>query len=198
MGVEYVIMAHPSRKEFVPKLQEAIKCPVVWDDKGLGLVKAHVQAWEAFNAIPGNYCCVIQDDVILTEDFRGKMSYHVLNCIEKYGRIGFHAYLRNTVNRHVLRKVGRCKREKKDHVVLPSVYSGNSIALPSEHVGPMLEHFKTMDVASGDRRINDYLHKAGLGVYFPLPSLVDHRELKSLHCGNASGPKLRKALYFES
>lgn len=195
------LMAHRSRQKYAKTVTDSIDVDFVsWDEGDLGLVQAHIQAWEMMADIveEGDYGIILQDDVILTSDFKGKMSYHILNCIEKYGRIGFHAYLRNTRNRAVLRKVDKCRREKKDHVVLPNVYSGNSIALPSEHIKPMLEHFKTMSVPSGDKRINDYLHKQNLPVYFPCPSLVEHRELDSLHYGNVSRHEYRKSIWFES
>lgn len=192
-------MAHRSRKEYAKTVTDSVDCRFVsWDEGNLGLVQAHIQAWEMFTPKKDDYYILLQDDVILTNDFYGKLSYHITNCVERYGRIAFHAYLRNTRNRHVLKSVEKCRRKGADHIVLPNVYSGNSIGLPGEHIEPMLKHFKTMSVPSGDKRINDYLHKAGLPVYFPLPNLVDHRSLDSLHCGNVSRHEYRKSIWFQT
>lgn len=194
----FLIMAHHSRKQFVPALQKEIRCPVSWDQGNLGLVDAHIQAWQmAYDTSEDGMCFVIQDDVILTEKFLIKCGYHVHNCQNRLRNTAMHLYLRNTKNRHVIGKVEMAKHGGRDYVLLPNVYSGNSIGMQRELIPDMLKHFKTMKVASGDKRINDFFRNNGIQVYFPLPNLVEHRSLPSLHAGNVSSHEYRKSIWFE-
>jgi hypothetical protein len=190
--VNYIIMAHVKRAKYVPKLIDTLGCPVSWDKGDLGLVNAHIQAWEMMPT-DKPYGCVIQDDVILTSDFMRKAEYHVQQGLDLYGPdIAYHFYMRNKPTlRHLV-------NHPENHVLLDGLYSGNSICLPTHHIAPMIEHFKECkDVKGGDRRIHSYLRSQQMKVYFPLPSLVDHRNLPSLHNNNTSPIKNRVALWFE-
>jgi len=195
---KYILMFHESRKEYLPYLQDLFPdAPVSMDNGELGLVKAHIQAWELALQQDADYVFVIQDDVVVTSDFHEKVAHHVEQCKKKYGRIAMHLYLRNTLNNYVLKTVAKAKNKGIDHCVLGNVHSGNSIGLPKEHIKPMLDHFHKMDVASGDKRINSYLRENNIPVYFPLPNLVDHRKLESLHCGNVSRHDYRVSIWYE-
>lgn len=197
MNIRLGLMAHRKREEYVPGIESAVPLDFIsWDEGNLGLVQAHVQAWEMFEPDEGDVCILLQDDIILTKNFIPKLEHHVNQCIRRYGRIAMHLYLRNQGRKNVRMAVERCKRGRGDHWINEHLYSGNSIGLPAEHIRPMLDHFKTMDVPSGDQRIESYLNKNRINVYFPLPNLVEHRSLDSLHAGNVSSHEFRRSIWF--
>lgn len=195
MNINYIVMAHTNRKAYVPPLLDQLPkdTQVSWDNGDLGLVKAHIQAWELYG---GDYTCVIQDDAILTDNFLEKAQYHVNQCVQNYGRIALHFYLRKSPK--FSKKVKKWKQEGRDHVVMKNLHAGLAICLPSEIIPDMLDYFKSEHLKSGDKRINKYLRKEEIPVYFPLPSLVEHRNLPSLHSGNSSPVENRVAQWFES
>src|SRR5690606_9816903 len=119
-------------------------------DKGdLGLVQAHVQAWQMVDKT-ADYGCVIQDDVILTSDFIPKAQYHVEQGHKLYGKLSYHFYLRNKPT------LAKYRNYDKGHVCLDGLYSGNSIVLPTDWISPMLDSFAKSKKKGGDRKINEY------------------------------------------
>lgn len=195
MNIQFIIMAHKDRRRFIPYLKQRLgDVPVSMDNGDLGLVDAHIQAWEMVDR-EADYGFIIQDDVLLADNFLEKAEYHVHNGLERYGAIPLHFYLRNSPRFNG--RIEQWKRSDRDHVLLPNLYSGNSIGLPTYMIDPMLAHFKAMDVASGDERINSYIKSRGLEVYFPLPNLCQHRNIPSLHNRNSSPLDTRVSIWYE-
>lgn len=197
MKIQYIIMAHKDRREYLPYLKAHLGAdtPVSLDRGDWGLVEAHRRAWGL--ADPSyDYTFVIQDDVELASNFLDKAQFHVDQGVENCGGgIAFHFYLRNSPR--FRKKIIQWKKKKQNCVILPHLYSGNSIGIRSKIVTDMLDFFDTMDVNSGDQRINAFLNDRDIPVYFPLPNLCEHRNIPSLHSRNSSPEETRVSVWFE-
>jgi len=186
--ISYSIMAHPKRAEFIPLLSDQLgNPPIAMDDNNYGLIGNCKRAWSLYDPNQ-EYHCVIQDDVILTSDFRTKAE-RVVRDSQLHGELAVHFYMRYAPRRRKFRK--------RKYVIQEALTSGNSICLKTQWIPEMLEYFDTDPHPIDDVRINNFLRKKGINVYFPMPNLVDHRKLDSLGDWNNSNPDWRVSVWFE-
>lgn len=193
--ISYSIMAHPSRQKNVDKLLSILgDVPVSMDYESKGLLWNCVESWKLHNP-KAEFHCVLQDDVELASDFREKAEYHVLNGKSKYGEL---AYIFCLMNRKRFKQpVKDAIKRNADHILLNNLHTGNSICLATKHINDMLSRFNDIDVWADDQRINHWVNKRGLKVYIPIPNIVNHLNIKSLHSHNKSDIKTRVSINFD-
>ncbi len=168
------IMAHPSRTEHFDYLKNKLgEIPFSVDD-GIGLWENCKRAWLMFeNYEPiGDYHLVLQDDAIIGNNFIERAERVIL---EAKGRpVSF--YYGKRGNLAVEAKNG----VKMGYVIAERPRWGLAIALPTNLIKKMIEFGDKMDIPQDDARIGNFIQKNKLGVYFPIPSLIDHRLGESL------------------
>lgn len=159
-------MAHPRRREMVIELlQQLPDTPVSWDSDN-NLWHTCKGAWELHDPT-AQYHVVLQDDCIPCDDFvvratailttleRGESAvcFYVGDKAMPYNGVSFY-------NRKIFNEVAIC--------------------LPTHRITSMVafcDHMK----ATTDRDIERYCKRNRLPVYYPQPSLVEHREGPSLY-----------------
>lgn len=160
-------MAHPARAEFIPALQQAIggDVPVVFDEKQ-NVWDTCRRAWLAHDR-SADYALVIQDDAIVCKNFR-KKALAVLEAQGKEYMTAFYAGgMAKAGVRHALMR-------GDDHFVSAMIFNEVALCIPTERIEEMVSFCDDRD-AQDDHLIQKWLQLRRVKVWYPVPSLVDHR-----------------------
>lgn len=182
------IMAHPKRAEFVKELLEQLDAPatVTWD--------CHNNRWETGRRamlardMRLTHWLVLQDDAIVCQDLVAGL-HKALEYIPKQSPVCLYAglTLRNYIERVVTRDT--------TWLTMSQIHWGVGILMPTPYIDEMISFGdRLVGVANYDKRISRWVNSKGLTVYYPWPSLVDHRTSPSLVPGR--GFTGRRAIKF--
>ncbi len=185
-------MAHPNRAEFIPSLTNELgNVPVIWDEKSC-VWDTRRRCLEAHLKVGAEWSLTLQDDSILTEDFVKK----ALAFIAKHDRRGRRTHSFNFYfwNRGTLAHFSR----KRGYYRGRGMKSGVAICLRTNLIPALLKHWegKRELLRHDDSRIGRFLRSRAMYTIYPCPSLVQHRDSKSLIYTPDEVPFIRKALYF--
>ncbi|XOB41788.1 MAG: hypothetical protein ACKKMS_00090 [Candidatus Nealsonbacteria bacterium] len=187
MKLSVAIMMHLAREKYKEYLLSKLGNVPIAMDRGKGLWDTAKRAWLAHNP-EEKYHIVIQDDAIIGKDF-------YLNIEKEINRYPNQAYSFYFGNRKGMREIAE-KGEKDDGVMMRWISWGVAICLPTRIIPEMVkfcDEMKTLE-KHDDTRISHFLKKIGMKVWYPIPSLVDHRPEKSLIQSDLGGG--RKAYKF--
>lgn len=167
------VMAHPSREKFFPYLKECLgDVPFSIDTESEGVWPNAKKAWSMFDP-EAAYHVVIQDDAIVCEDFLN----HAEEAIVKAGDV-VKDYLPPISfyfgNRGTLKGIAR-DGMADGYCFMPRTPWAVAICLPTALIPEMLAFTENLAVPQDDVRIGKFIQSKGMKVYFPLPSLIDHR-----------------------
>lgn len=181
-------MAHPKRAEFIPYLLEKLgkDTPVIWDQKN-NLWDTCRRAWLAQD-FTCEYSLVIQDDCIITDNFREKAE----NILQSNYIYSFYAGGQMSALIH------RAEKRKENFVIHKMIYNEPALCMRTEHIKHMVQYCD-LKQAVNDHFIAQWAKQKGIKIYYPLPSLVDHRDTKSIYKENYNledTGRIRKALRF--
>lgn len=170
-------MAHPKRAEMAQALGSQLAAEVVYDqcndrwDTGR-------RAWLACDPT-ATHAVVVQDDAIAPQGFREALSA-ALRVVGD-NPVGLYVGTVRPAGSYMAAMVGHAKATKASWVVGDGPLWGVGIALPTHMVAPMLEWCdRKPHIAAYDRRMGAYFKEMGLPCWYPMPSLVDHRDEPSL------------------
>lgn len=163
-------MAHPSREKFFPHLKQMLgnDVPFSIDFKSAGVWPNCRQAWRLFDPM-AEYHVVVQDDAIVCENFLVRAQ----EVIEKSGgdkAISFYFGKRGNMTEESAAAL------KRGFALRPSPTWGVAICLRTEWIMSMLEYADKLSNPQDDYRIAAFLKHKKIATYFPMPSLVDHRQ----------------------
>lgn len=173
------IMAHPDRSGFVTELRSALDrdVPVVWDEKG-DRWDTGSRALLAYDP-EATHHLVLQDDAVVCRDLLAGveracdyLGTQAAMCLY-FGRV-------KRSRRNVWRLIHRTRADTS-WIVTPQLNWGVGVVLPTWLLDGLVKsaHGYT-DLANYDRRIGRYLQAQHIPVYYPWPSLIDHRDSPSL------------------
>lgn len=174
--VSVAVMAHPTRRRFVDELLTRLDRPatVVWDqrndrwDTGRRSMLAHDP--------DASHHLVIQDDAIPCRDLvagvekaLGRLPHPETSPLCLYlGRVQPHA---GKINQLVTRAV-----RDTSWITMGQLHWGPGIVMPTHLIGDMVAWCdQRSEVPNYDKRISRWCQHQGLTVWYPWPSLVDHR-----------------------
>lgn len=165
-------MAHPSRKKFFPYLFEKLGNWPLAIDEGWGLWENAKRAWRLYDP-KADYHLVIQDDALVCRNF-GKRALEVLNHSEKVFRGQPHLcnfyydqmLAANSTNQDA---------DGTEYIIRSRVHWAVAICSPVNQIEKMIQFCDQLEMKEDDEKITQFLKSAGLKVYFPIPSLIDHR-----------------------
>lgn len=183
------IMAHPKREEWARELGDELDAEVIWDQKN-NLWDTCKRAWLA-NDLEKDYSMVLQDDVILCDNF----------IQEARKMIGDdYIYSMYSGDFRALTRQLKVQYEKHDrnYRLTDFIYNEIALCMRSEHVEDMVEWCDQFN-PDNDHEINRWTARNNFKVYHPRVSLVDHRDEESLYHGNKDDweESERKALFFK-
>lgn len=183
MVVSFSVMAHPSREKHFPYLKSKLGEDVPFAIcKGKGIWENCKAAWRLHDK-RAKYHCVIQDDAIIGKNFKEEAEKVILS---KPGR-AFSFYFGNRKKFKDMAEQGM----RDGGVTMGWVSWGVAVCLPTDKIEPMIafaerlpERYKRHD----DTMIAKYLSSMQIPVFYPMPSLIDHRaDEKSLMESDAGG-----------
>jgi hypothetical protein len=170
------VMAHPSREEYFPYLRERLgNPPFSIDYESKGLWSNCRKTWLLHD--PGAlFHVVIQDDAIVCDNFRLRAEKVIEDASRIVGNKPF--------------AISFYHGNKKDfadeaQLALTRGYTirsrpgwGVAICLPTAVIPDLVRECDTFDEPQDDERITRFLLNHKMEVYFPMPSLIDHRTTK--------------------
>ena len=177
-------MAHPSRKAYIPYLEEKLgPVPISWDEKN-SIWDTARRAWLLFDPF-ADYHVVVQDDTIIGKNFVETCQLIMTKDMVYNFYIGRPKFVA---------MIERRKALGKDHLIKKNICHEICLGFPTKRVKEMVAYVDSLNPDS-DRYINKYVTSRGLRVWFPLPSRVDHRNEGTLHNLNR-GHYVAKATWF--
>jgi len=172
------IMGHPSRAERIEALQARLgkRVPVSMDTGGEGAWRVGRRAWSS--AGEADYHVVLQDDVLVCEDFIASAEQALWSV--RHALVADHRASTLPVCFYANRKVVTTAREGgSSWALIPDGLWGQAICLPTHLVGGMLlwcDENTRDDFYSYDARITLWALSEGLPALVTVPSLVEHDE----------------------
>jgi len=168
------VMAHPSRAQFFPYLQEKLNLPLskFSIDQNNNLIANSRAAWMMHDP-DADFHCVVQDDAVVADNFREKAAAFIVKQEEKR-----RAERRPVQGYNFFLKQDRRKSPiwPQDGVYVDKVTRGGvAICLPTAHILPMLREYDLQRSKHDDDRISEYVKRNGIKMLFPVPSLIGHR-----------------------
>lgn len=185
--VSVAIMAHPDRGRFIPELVDRLdrQPKVVWDrwgdrwDTGRRAMLAY--------APTATHQLVIQDDAVVCRDLAAGVERALRHVPAPAGvptplclYTGRVKKFRAAVRRHV-------GNRRVSWLAMPSIYWGVGVVMPTELIPDLVAWGDAHpETANYDYRMGQWLQRQGITVWYPWPSLVDHRHSPSLVPGRRS------------
>lgn len=199
MNITAAVMAHPKRKDAAEALAKQLKkYPFVdvslsYDTPDAG---SHQSEWDNGSRAlmagvgRGDWHIVIQDDAILSPFFYENL-IGAINNVPTKSLISLYTGKARPFGKRVQLAVNKVKDETWLSYWL--LLWGVGIAIPSEHIKPMLDFVSDRDEPY-DTRIGVFYNRNRLPVYYTMPSLVDHDDdTPSLIPGHGTKPGARVA-----
>lgn len=179
------IMAHPSRKRYFPYLFKKLGNSPISIDGGWGIWENAKKAWKLFDP-KANYHTVIQDDALICNNFCKKAEKVIKNSELVFKN---RPHLINFYYDRMLTPSNSEFIEHQGFIVRSRVHWAVAICLPVNLISEMIGFCDKLDIPTDDERITLYIKSKGLKVYFPIPSLVDHRIDTESLIGNSNDRK---------
>lgn len=179
-------MAHPARKAFIPPLLDKLDRPaeVVWDAGDNDRWSTGRRAWLAADRT-ASHGLVVQDDAIIPRDLVAGIE-KALEHVPAKSPLCLYAGRVRPFRQLVQHMVDQTSGDTS-WLTMNELHWGVGIVLPTELIGPCIAWGDTRpEIPNYDRRIGRWLQHQGLTVYYPWPSLVDHRDSPSLVPGRGS------------
>lgn len=188
-------MAHPDRKAYVAYLQKRLgfKVPVIWD-RGEGIWDTRKRCLEDHITAGAEWSLTLQDDCLLTDDFVQK----VLRFIQLHDRRGRRVFSFNFY--FWSRSLGMCQAARRIGFYRSmGMKSGLAVCLKTEIIPAVLSYWEGSKELErhDDSRIGRYLRSRQIRTLYPCPSLVQHRDDRSLVYTPDEVPFIRQALFYD-
>lgn len=180
------IMAHPKRAEFIPELEAALDRPakVIWDEKndrwdtGRRAMLAYDPAADAH--------LVVQDDAIVARDLVAGLEQALGHVPDRSPLCAYIGTVRPWPT--AVAQLVKATREDTSWIVMRQLNWGVAVAVPVPLIDEMIAWCdRRPDVANYDKRMSRWFEHQRLDVWYPWPSLVDHRDSPSLVPGRHGG-----------
>lgn len=180
MKVSYSIMAHPSRKKFIPYLLKHIPEAKVFYDLGFGLKQNAINCWKSYDKT-ADYHIVIQDDAIICEDFLNKI-------------IPYLKQNKEVISFFLSKRLKEGKLKETDLFFERNFLTGAvCLAIRTDHIEHIIKYLTQAKIENDDTIIGTYCKDHKLKAYYSKPSLVDHRTGIMSIVEKKIVPKLRSA-----
>lgn len=189
-NISVAIMAHRKREKYVDELLRSLDHPaeVVWDidndrwSTGSRALLAHPPE--------ATYHLVLQDDAIVCKDLVAGLYERLEEEVPSQCPVclyaGVYRKFIHTMNVEYF-------RAPFGWMVSPGILWGVGVLIPTCDISLILDYCKDLPEPNYDMRISRYYERVKqCGVWYPIPSLVDHRDGPSLVAGRRGGRRAWK------
>lgn len=174
MKISATVMAHPKRRAQAEKLRAALKTypfayvSVVYDTQSSEWHTGRRALKQGIGR--GEWHVVIQDDAVLTPYFYENL----ISAITALGVRSLISLYTGTARPLAGRVTAAVERAPEGSFIeFRQLLWGVGIAIPTDHIKPMLEFVEDVDLQY-DNKIGEFYCRQGMDVYYTVPSLVDH------------------------
>lgn len=189
MKLSATIMAHPARAEHVAELQNELDrdIPVVWASNPEPTAEPPVRwatgraAWETHDPA-ADWHMVIQDDAVVSRDLLAGLET-ALDELGPEGLMSAYTGSPRPTQLQIARQLRSAETRHRAWASTGSLCWGVAIIAPVHTIGDMLDWCSAgrRRNLNYDLRIGRYYRDiVGWRTWFPVPSLVDHRDVPSL------------------
>lgn len=194
MTVAGVVMAHPKRRAWAEELSSELGLPIVWDqvndrhDTGLRCIEAGIGA-------AASHWLVIQDDAVVCRDLVDGVEAAV--AVSGNRVVGLYVGNTRPQTGRVEKFVAAARANGSSWLEAPGPWWGVGVVIPVAYLADLADRFARSTEENYDRRIEKWVERTGVGCWYTIPSLIDHRhgeENPSLVHGR--GHEGRRARYF--
>lgn len=175
-----VVMAHPKREHFIPELLENLDrdVEVVWDSGDNVRWNTGYRAMKAYDPNCSHHL-VIQDDAIVPLDLVAGVE-EACNHIPADAAMCLYIGRTRKFWRKVMMTGVKVPRSPA-WIIMNQIHWGQGVVFPTHLIDEMLEWCDTQcHIENYDRRMSRWCELQRLQVWYPWPSLVNHRESPSL------------------
>lgn len=169
-------MAHPSRSVFVSELLAALDrdATVVWDRRGDRWDTGR-RAWEAIDR-SATHGLVLQDDTIPCRDLAAGVEA-ALASLPDPARSPLCLYCgRVRPYKEQISALVAAATDSTSWLTMTQLHWGPGIVMPAHLIPDMIAWCdQRTEIPNYDRRISRWIQQQGLTVWYPWPSLVEHR-----------------------
>jgi len=179
--VGVAIMAHPRRSAFVAELLAKLDRPatVVWDSCNDRWDTGRRTMLEYRSDTDATYWLALQDDAVIPRDLVAGIE-KALRVVPAKTPLCLYAGRARPLRAAVQQLVDRT-RPDTSWLAMGQLHWGVGIVMPCNLIEPMITWAdRRTEVANYDKRISRWCQTQGLNVWYPWPSLVDHRISPSL------------------
>lgn len=193
MKISIAIMAHPKRLRQAADLQVAL-ADYPFTKVGMAIDQTNTE-WDTgkralqYGIGKGDYHVVVQDDAILTPNFYENIE-NAIKALDQKTLISLYTGSPRPLGNRVQAAVN--KAADGDMLRFHQLLWGVGIAIPTDHIQPMLEFVETIQLQYDNKIGEFYCHNA-LPVYYTIPSLVDHDDDLGSLLGHGQAPEPRRA-----
>ena len=181
-SLSVAIMAHPARQKEIPALLKRLDHPaaVVMDH--------HNDRWETGRRAmlaydpKAPYHLVLQDDAVLPLDFAAGLM-RILNETDKVPLCLYTGRASRFV-REFNRAIGRLK---VGWMKMPGINWGVGIVVLTKDIPELVAFGDQRTEPNYDLRVSRYYESKGIPVWYPVPALVNHKDIDSLVPGRVRG-----------
>jgi hypothetical protein len=176
--VSVAIMAHPRRSGFIPELQAALDRPatVAWDDGSNSRWGTGRRALLAYDPAASHHL-VLQDDSVIPRDLVAGLEaalQHAPEDVPVCLYVGKVRPYREMVTEYVRRA------RDASWLVMDRINWGVALVFPTSIIDELVAYCDTQTIPNYDSRMSKWFEAKRIPVWYPFPSLVDHRESPSL------------------
>jgi hypothetical protein len=177
MMLSVSIMAHPQRAGFIDGLREKLGPVPVSFDEGIGIWENCKRSWR-LHPMDSEYHTVIQDDAIVCDHFQS-MAVSAIRDARSVTGSDWPALSFFFGKRKMMQEVAK-KGLRDGHITKSMLHWGLAVCLPVRLIDEMIAYGDKLKIKQDDARISKFLLSRKIPVYYPMPSLVDHRIGESL------------------
>lgn len=168
------IMACKEREHYIPYLKKQLgDVPVSMDEGDKGIWNNCKDSWLLHDPSK-EWHIVLQDDSIVPDDFHK-------HTTELFNKLGGKDYVVSLYAGYRLEKrIERARSKNQDNVIFHRILNENALAIRTKHIDSMIK-YSDMRQATTDRYIQSWARNNNLMMYYPIPSLINHRDDRSVY-----------------
>lgn len=194
MKLSVSVMAHPDRGEWVrPLLGElGLGTPVSWDSEGAPSGNAD-RVWRNARAAwlmhdpEADWHVLLQDDAVLCRDFLAGLAQALDHVPQTSAIVSPYLGAGGMVGQKWASIGAKADEAGASWIVAQRLLWGVAIAIPVRYIGEMIAFADRRAGVPDDMRVAGWVKRTDREVWYPWPSLVDHREVPSLTKHHAKG-----------
>lgn len=188
----YIVVAHKDRYAIATDLADYLSADISVDLGDLGSNANHDRAWKMASKSGQTWSAVIEDDVILTDNFLDHVQ-DALAHMPSEGVLSLYSGYPRPLGDRVKRAVHNARASGHSFLRYNSLLWGPAVLMPSRLVPSMLKMVSRINSLQYDQRFSFWTSRHRIPVYYTMPSLVEHRDEPSLIWGDRPP---RKAWWF--